>query len=559
MSDLLAILLRFGQRSSLALAIFAGILSGLCGTAILALINRLMNLDDPRRGPHWLLWGFLGFCLLIPLMRVVSTYLFTDLSARAALNLRLDLSGKILAAPLRRLEEVGAQALLMALHRDIGILSDTVTSIPGLAINAAVITGCLVYLGWLSRPLLLIVVCLLALGTASYQLPIKLARRREGRVYQEHRRLYKHFEGLTSGIKELKMHATRQANFLAGLRSTAEGLRKAHLRARLALVSVNSWASVLSYLSIGLLLFLSPALSIHAGREARTGFALVLLFMSGPIEALLNLVPDLARASVAAREIGKLGISLAQRGPEPLPAAPPGAPSIPLSWELAGVTHTYRREHEDDNFLLGPINLRIEPGEITFIAGGNGSGKTTLAKLMAGLYAPESGEIRWNGETVTDESRERYRQSFSVVFSDFFLFSSLLGIADGPESAARAQELLAELELEKKVRLEAGALSTTELSQGQRKRLALLTAFLEARPVYMFDEWAADQDPHFKEIFYRHILPGLRAQGRTVIVISHDDRYYGTGDRVVKLENGSIASDLRRAPVAELAAGAVGT
>jgi putative ATP-binding cassette transporter len=85
--------------------------------------------------------------------------------------------------------------------------------------------------------------------------------------------------------------------------------------------------------------------------------------------------------------------------------------------------------------------------------------------------------------------------------------------------------------------------STLNLSQGQRKRLALVTAYLEGRPVYLFDEWAADQDVAFKEVFYTNLLSELKAQGRTVFVISHDDQYYWTADRIIKLESGQIIND----------------
>jgi putative ATP-binding cassette transporter len=95
------------------------------------------------------------------------------------------------------------------------------------------------------------------------------------------------------------------------------------------------------------------------------------------------------------------------------------------------------------------------------------------------------------------------------------------------------------------VKVEDGKLSTTDLSQGQRKRLALLTAYLEDRPIYLFDEWAADQDPHFKNVFYRELLPALRARGKTVFVISHDDRFYDVADRLIKLDYGKIVHDSR--------------
>jgi putative ATP-binding cassette transporter len=179
-----------------------------------------------------------------------------------------------------------------------------------------------------------------------------------------------------------------------------------------------------------------------------------------------------------------------------------------------------------------------------FLIGGNGSGKTTLAKIITGLYEPGSGEMRLNGNPVTSESLDYYRNHFSAVFSDFYLFETLLGL-DRPGLDARAQELLVQLQLNRKVNIREGELSTVELSQGQRKRLALLTAYLEDRPVYIFDEWAADQDPLFRGIFYNKILPDLKSRGKTVIVISHDERFYHLADRIIKLEHGQLEYDKR--------------
>jgi putative ATP-binding cassette transporter len=93
------------------------------------------------------------------------------------------------------------------------------------------------------------------------------------------------------------------------------------------------------------------------------------------------------------------------------------------------------------------------------------------------------------------------------------------------------------------VSISEGTLSTTQLSQGQRKRLALLTAYLEDRPIYVFDEWAADQDPTFKRIFYEQLLPDLKHRGKAVLVITHDDRYFPLADRIVRLENGQLLQD----------------
>jgi putative ATP-binding cassette transporter len=226
-------------------------------------------------------------------------------------------------------------------------------------------------------------------------------------------------------------------------------------------------------------------------------------------------------------------------------AAPPGPPA----WrrlDLAAATFAYPSDVDGQAFELGPLDLTFQRGEIVFIVGGNGSGKTTFVKLLTGLYECQAGEIRLDGAAITPDRREWYGEHFSAVFSDFYLFDSLLGL-DRADLDARARRLLVELELDAKLRIVEGALSTTALSQGQRKRLALLTAFLEDRPIYVFDEWAADQDPHYREIFYKRLLPELKAKGKTVFAISHDDRYYHLGDRVVKLEYGKIAEDRRAA------------
>ncbi len=139
-------------------------------------------------------------------------------------------------------------------------------------------------------------------------------------------------------------------------------------------------------------------------------------------------------------------------------------------------------------------------------------------------------------------NRDWYRQHFSVVFYNFYLFERLLGLVHS-NLDSRVYDYLVQLQLDHKVRVQGGILSTTALSQGQRKRLALLTAYLEDRPIYLFDEWASDQDPLFKKIFYTQLLPELKHRGKTVLVISHDDRYFHLADRIVKLDYGRVEHD----------------
>jgi putative ATP-binding cassette transporter len=190
---------------------------------------------------------------------------------------------------------------------------------------------------------------------------------------------------------------------------------------------------------------------------------------------------------------------------------------------------------------LGPIDLQVYAGETLFIVGGNGSGKSTLAMLLTGLYRPSGGSLSLHGEAITDARRDWYRSHFSTVFSSFHLFERLVG-PTGDFDLSLAQAWLARLRMERKVSVDpAGLLSTTQLSQGQRKRLALLVALVEERPILLLDEWAADQDPLFRAFFYLELLPELKSRGKTVIAISHDDRYFAVADRVLKCDGGQLS------------------
>lgn len=531
----------------LLLSIIAGIASGAANTGLLALINNALR-EGSSTG-SWGLWGFAALCLLLPLTRYASEMLLTNLGQEALFDLRLRLSRQILGAPLRQLEEIGAHRLLAALTDDVPTITNVVTIVPLLCINLAIIISCLVYLGMLSGVVLLGVLACIVVGIISYQLPTLKALAEFKAAREQGDTLMANFRALTLGAKELKLHRRRREAFMSEvLEKTAASVKRFNISGLRIYTAASSWGQSLVFIVIGLVIFWLPSVR-QIDLPTITAYTITLLYLMTPLQVLMNNLPTLGRVNVALDKVEQLGLTLTSesvRGEAAPPDAGEGAWQV---LELAGVTHQYKGEQGDSNFTLGPINMKLTRGQLVFIVGGNGSGKTTLAKLLVGLYAPESGAIWLDGAAVTDENRESYREMFSVVFADFYLFESLLGI-DVPELDRRAADYIRQFRLDQKVGVREGMLSTTELSQGQRKRLALLTAYLEDRAIYLFDEWAADQDPSFKEIFYRQLLPDLKSRGKTVLVISHDDNYYDVADRLIKLESGQVISDSKADRVA---------
>ena len=528
------------SRAILIVVIVCGVASGLINTALLAIINISLREAEPN-GARMAL-RFIGFCIALPVARFISEVLLMRLAAQSIFDLRIRLCRRILAAPLRTLEELGPHRLLATLTDDIPSISGALTTLPLLCMHSTIVVGCLIYLGWLSSWMLLGVLAFMALAVASYQIAVTKALHYFRRAREQWDILFKDFRALTEGSKELKLHRRRREAFLSdGLRSTAHSLRRDQVIANTIYNAARSWGQVLVFVLIGLLLFVLPDFSA-VSLKARIGYTLIILYLMTPMEVILNSIPALGRAKVAVQKLESLGLLLPSDD-ERAGAPPPKEPQRAWqSLELKGVTHTYYCESEDDNFILGPIDLKFRPGELVFMTGGNGSGKTTFGKVLAGLYAPESGEITLDDIPVTAETRDDYRQNFSVVFSDFYLFERLLGL-DAKATDARAHDYLRKLHLDHKVKVDGGVLSTTNLSHGQRKRLALLTAYLEDRRFYIFDEWASDQDPLFKKIFYYELLPELKSRGKTVLVISHDEKYYHVADRIAKLNYGRLECD----------------
>ena len=542
------------RLSVVILSMVLGILSGALSTGLIILINEVVFARDQHPFNH-LVGGFVALCIALPLVRYASSIILIVLGAETTYHLRIDLCRRILAAPLRTLETIGTHRLWVALTTDIGAIVGALLEFPAFVINTAVVVTSLIYMGWINWKVLLLLLAFMAVGGVSYQLCIGLGIRRQELMRHTQDGLFGHFKGVTEGTKELMLRSSRREAFVDDLEESARDYRDYQISAMKVFLLAANWGNLLFFIAIGLLLFSVVQFAGLTDRQMGS-YVLLLIYMSPSLQAALQSLPGLTAADVSVRKVESLGISLVGNEGESTespatesPATDSPAADLPTpeegedrqifwqSLELQGVSHTYHSEEKDERFALGPIDLSLQPGQVTFVVGGNGSGKTTLAKLLLGLYLPDEGEIRFNGSKVTQETLDNYRENFSVVFSDFFLFEKLLGL-DTPELESKGLLYLKKLHLNHKVRIFDGRFSTTDLSHGQRKRLALLNAYLEDSPIFVFDEWAADQDPEFKEVFYHQLLPELKARGKAVVAISHDDRYYDLADQLLRLEFG---------------------
>jgi putative pyoverdin transport system ATP-binding/permease protein len=537
---LITFLIRFSWRIA-AIAAITGFLSGTASAGLIALISHAVSYQSSSSTMTFIS-GFIGVSVVALITSIISQVMLIRLSHQAVFHLRMHLIRQILASELSHLEQLGNPRLLATLTEDVQAITSAVYILPLLCIDLAIVAGCLFYITWLSWAALLLVLALLAVAILTCYRLLNRGDKWLALAREEEDHLFKHFRSTTEGIKELKSHYQRQHMFLAQeVEVTAAKFRRYNIRGLTLFASASSLGKLLFFFATGFVLFALPKL-ILLPPEAISGYVLAFIYLIVPMENINNSFPFISQANIALRKIEALGLSLSDR-PE-LSAVPPPILTQWQSLEFREVIYPYRRSPEDSPFVLGELNLTFQPGELVFIVGGNGCGKSTFAKVLTGLYIPQSGAIVIDGQQITSQNRQWYRQHFASVFSDFFLFERLFGL-EQISLDHLAKDYLSKLQLDHKVTISEGRLSTTALSQGQRKRLALLTACLEDRPIYLFDEWAADQDPVFKELFYTQFLLDLKEQGKTIFVISHDDHYFYLADRLIKLDSGKVEFDQR--------------
>jgi putative ATP-binding cassette transporter len=532
-------LVQRSQKVILA-AVLMGSIAGISSTGLIALINHLAN--DGLHGQFLtFLSGFAGLIIIRLIAGVMSKVMLIQLAQNIICELRLALSRKILDSPLSRFEQIGIPRMMAALTDDIVTLSETFGAIPILCIDLSIMIACMVYLGWLTLHLLLMTLMFIVFGVISYRWLANKGLRRLALARQKENTLFEYLRAMTEGFKELKLNAARREEFFGGyLRNSAEDYRNLNIGALRIFAFADGWGEMLFFIPVGLALFLLPSISI-VPQQVLWGYVITIIYLIGPLGNIVNLLPGIGRSYVAVQNINWLESYLASESKK----TDMSNTVQDFGWQelkLIDICYSYQGNGQEKGFKVGPVNLSLYPGELLFITGGNGSGKSTLAKLITGLYTSETGEIFLNGTCVCTENKAWYNQYFSVIFADYYVFDRLIGI-DRDEAASKADAYLRWLGLENKISIVDGEFSTTKLSSGQRRRLAMLSALLEDRPIYVFDEWAADQDAEFREMFYAELLPTLKGRGKGVVVISHDERYFSSANRIIKLDYGKMVAD----------------
>ncbi len=524
--DLIRLIVR-DYRLPFAGVMLASLANAGLGVGVIAYINQ--RLIVPEGAALSALPEFFGLIFALLVIALVAQLGLTTLGHHFVFDLRSRLVKRILDTDIARQEAIGSAALIASLSADIRNVTIAFVRLPELVQGLVLTLACALYLGWLSLPLLLITTVWIGMTLGGGHWLVRRVYAHLTEVREAEDALYRDYETVIHGRKELALNRAR-ARDLYEHRYTphAQRYRRHIIRADTFHLSANNWANIMMLGAIGLVFFLANALGWADTPTAAT-YALTLLFLRTPMIGAVGALPTLLNAQVAFNKLAALDLADYRPGFDPHRAE--------ADWRRIQVEHVTFAY--DTGFAIGPLDFTLERGELVFIIGGNGSGKTTFARLLSGLYAADSGRIAIDGQRVGD-SRDRLRGLFSSVFTDFHLFDQLLGADGRGADEAFIRHWCQRLQLEGKLSRDGARLLDTQLSQGQHKRVAMLTALAERRDILLLDEWAADQDPIFRRVFYHELLPAFRAMGHTVVAISHDDTYFGAADRLFEMREGRL-------------------
>jgi putative pyoverdin transport system ATP-binding/permease protein len=518
-------------------------LSGLSNSLLLAVINMATQQSSRNSQP----FDIILFVVVLSAYLLFQRYLLiTTVSEieRILHRVRLRIVNKINDAELLPLEQLGRSLIYASVTKEMQTISSASIGMVMLAQSGLLIIFTLVYIGFLSLVALMIFAIFFSVGAISYLFKMTQFSNqiREAMTYENE--LFEALTHLLDGFKEVKMNELRSADLVEHIGAISASVKEVKADAMVAISLSSAFAGSAFYVLAAIVVFILPRIGEYYSRIS-TDLATAVLFLAGPLGYLVGSVQIYETANAAAENLENLEAALDRHV---RPASKRRAPRLVVRKQpfadivLDGVQFDYLDKDQRMSFRLGPIDLSIAQGETIFIAGGNGSGKSTFLRLLTCLYFPTNGVVLLDGQRLSEGNAATYRDLFSVIFYDYHLFDRLYGLRDIDRQYV--EQLLEMLQLKGVTRLVRSRFEPLDLSSGQKRRLALLVSYLENKPINVFDEWAAEQDPVFRRYFYTSILPQLKARGKTIIAVTHDDQYYNMGyiDRIIKFEEGRIVS-----------------
>ncbi|EOC9365805.1 multidrug ABC transporter permease/ATP-binding protein [Enterobacter asburiae] len=504
--------------------------SAALGIGLIAFINvRLIEMVDTSIA---VLPEFLGLLLLLMAVTLGSQLALTALGHHFVFRLRSEFIKRILDTQIERVEQLGSASLLAGLTSDVRAITIAFVRLPELVQGIILTFGSAAYLAWLSSKMLAVTALWIAITIWGGFMLVSRVYKHMAVLRETEDKLYNDYQTVLEGRKELTLNRERAEHIFNNLYiPDAREYRHHIIRADTFHLSAVNWSNIMMLGAIGLVFWMANSLGWADTNVAAT-YSLTLLFLRTPLLSAVGALPTLLSAQVAFNKLKKFDLA-------PFKAEFPRPQAFP-NWQTLELRNVMFR-YQDSAFSVGPVNLTIRRGELLFLIGGNGSGKSTLAMLLTGLYQPQSGEILLDGTALSAEKPEDYRKLFSAVFTDVWLFDRLLGPEGQQANPALVEKWLTQLQMSHKLELQDGKILNLKLSKGQKKRVALLLALAEERDIILLDEWAADQDPHFRREFYQVLLPLMQEMGKTIFAISHDDHYFIHADRLLEMRDGKLS------------------
>jgi putative ATP-binding cassette transporter len=521
------------------LAVLACI-SGLSNAMVLAVINVAaahVSEENNTLTPLYYLAIFILIIAIYVLSQRRLMYHATHYVEESINHLRKHLVQRLRHCELVTIENIGKEQIYSVISKELQTISQAAQLfvIAGQAAILVVFTA--FYIAWLSLTAFLIISIFMAIGATIHLKRASEVKRQLAIAFNKENELVTHVSDLLEGFKEVKLNQLRADQLQADIDNDSLLVTNARQKTQNLFSTDFVLSQTTFFIATGAMVFLVPVFS-HVYPDVVIKVTTASLFVIGPISNIVGGIPIYANANAAAENVIRLEELLEDEEEEDKTPSEVQQVNSFQEIKLEQLFFKYLGSEGDRPFEVGPVNITINQGQTIFVTGGNGSGKTTFIRLLTGLYPAHEGHIRLDGKIIDRHNLNRYRSLFTSVFSDFHLFSRLYGI---PEySSHEAEHWLRFLEMDHKVQIHDNKFSTVDLSGGQRKRLALFSSILEKRPVFIFDEWAADQDPHFRHKFYHEILPKLKADMHTVIAITHDDKYFEFADVHMKMADGQI-------------------